>query len=48
MHTQEKFRLDLTEEEAIQYLQGVIDVSVSSVMPVLVEQIHKFAQYWRK
>ncbi|CAG0883100.1 unnamed protein product [Darwinula stevensoni] len=45
---QEKFRLDLTEEEAIQYLQGVIDVSVSSVMPVLVEQIHKFAQYWRK
>ncbi|GAB6032406.1 Phosphatidylinositol 3-kinase catalytic subunit type 3 [Chamberlinius hualienensis] len=45
---QDKFRLDLTDEEAVHYMQNLIDDSVSSVMPALVEQIHKIAQYWRK
>lgn len=45
---QDKFRLDLTDEEAVHWLQQLIDLSVSDVMAVLVEQIHKFAQYWRK
>ncbi|XP_045450197.1 phosphatidylinositol 3-kinase catalytic subunit type 3 [Melitaea cinxia] len=41
-------RLDLGEEEAIQHVQNLLDVSVSAVMAALVEQLHKFAQYWRK
>ncbi|CAN8005605.1 unnamed protein product, partial [Ixodes hexagonus] len=41
---QDKFRLDLTDEEAVHYMQNLIDVSVSAVMPALVEQIHKIAQ----
>lgn len=45
---QDKFRLDLTDEEAVHYMQNLIDVSVTAVMPALVEQIHKIAQYWRR
>jgi len=45
---QDKFRLDLNDEEAVQYLQSLIDESVSAMFPVVVEQIHKFAQYWRR
>ena len=45
---QDKFRLDLTDEEAVHYIQNLIEISVSDVMAVLVEQIHKIAQYWRK
>lgn len=44
----DKFRLDLSDEEAVHYIQNLIDVSVSDVMAVLVEQIHKLAQYLRK
>ena len=45
---QDKFRLDLSDEEAVQYLQTLIDESVSAVFASLAEQIHKFAQYWRR
>ncbi|PSN36071.1 Phosphatidylinositol 3-kinase catalytic subunit type 3 [Blattella germanica] len=45
---QDKLRLDLEEEEAVIYMQTLLDVSVTAVMAVLVEQLHKFAQYWRK
>lgn len=45
---QDKLRLDLGDEEAVHYLQNLLEISVSAVMPALVEQLHKFAQYWRK
>ncbi|RHZ89967.1 hypothetical protein Glove_9g253 [Diversispora epigaea] len=45
---QEKFRLDLTEEEAIKYFQNLINDSVSALFPQVIETIHKFAQYWRR
>ena len=41
---QDKFRLDLSDEEAVHYIQGLIEVSVTAVMASLVEQFHKFAQ----
>lgn len=41
---QDKFRLDLSDEEAVQYLQSLIDESVSAMLPVVVEQFHKMAQ----
>lgn len=44
---QDKFRLDLTDEEAVQYLQSLIDESVSAMLPVVVEQFHKMAQVSR-
>ncbi|RIB03510.1 atypical PIKK PI3K protein kinase [Gigaspora rosea] len=43
-----KFRLDLTEEEAIKYFQILINDSVSALFPQVIETIHKFAQYWRR
>ncbi|XP_041980818.1 phosphatidylinositol 3-kinase catalytic subunit type 3 [Aricia agestis] len=45
---QDKLRLDLGDEEAVHYLQNLLDMSVTAVMAHLVEQLHKFAQYWRK
>ncbi|XKL66682.1 hypothetical protein PGB90_010102 [Kerria lacca] len=45
---QDKFRLDLGDEEAVHYFQNLLDTSVTAVMAALVEQLHKFAQYWRK
>ena len=43
----EKFRLDLTNEEAAQYFQELINESVSALFPQMVETIHRWAQYWR-
>lgn len=45
---QEKFRLDLNDEEAIQHFQSLINESVSALFPQMIETLHKFAQYWRK
>ena len=41
---QDKFRLDLTDEEAVHYMQSLIDVSASATMAALLEQMHKIAQ----
>lgn len=41
---QDKLKLDLSDEEAVHYIQNLIDISVTAVMAALVEQIHKFAQ----
>lgn len=43
---QDKFRLDLTDEQAVQYIQGVIDVSVTATFAPFVEQMHKLTQVW--
>ncbi|KAK4291772.1 hypothetical protein Pmani_033777 [Petrolisthes manimaculis] len=45
---EDKFRLDLSDEEAVSYMQGLIDDSVNAVVAVVVEHLHKFAQYIRK
>ncbi|XP_055595216.1 phosphatidylinositol 3-kinase catalytic subunit type 3 [Uranotaenia lowii] len=45
---EDNLRLDLSDEEAVQHLQNLLDISITAVMPALVEQIHKIAQYWRK
>ena len=48
LQVQEKFRLDLSEEEAIKYFQALINDSVSALFPQVIETIHKWAQYWRR
>jgi phosphatidylinositol 3-kinase len=44
---QEKFRLDLDDEDAVQFFQSLINDSVSALFPQVVETIHRWAQYWR-
>ncbi|XP_065188774.1 phosphatidylinositol 3-kinase catalytic subunit type 3-like [Sycon ciliatum] len=45
---QDKFCLDMSEEEAVKFFQQLIDDSVSALFAVMVEQIHKWAQILRK
>lgn len=45
---EENLKLNLNDEEAVQHLQVLLDISITAVMPALVEQFHRFAQYWRK
>lgn len=44
---QERFRLDLTDEEAEAFFRQVIADSVSAVFPQMTEAIHRWAQHWR-
>ena len=41
-------RLDLTDEEAVHFMQTLIELSASATMAGLMDQVHKIAQYWRK
>ncbi|QPG74565.1 hypothetical protein FOA43_001896 [Brettanomyces nanus] len=44
---QEKFMLDLNDEEAVLHFQRLIDDSVNAVYPVMIDRLHSMAQYWR-
>lgn len=44
---EDNLKLNLSDEEAVQHLQNLLDVSLTAVMPALVEQIHKIAQKFR-
>ncbi|KAJ1647047.1 Phosphatidylinositol (PI) 3-kinase [Coemansia asiatica] len=44
---QDRFRLDLSEEEAMRYFQTLISDSVRALFPQVIETIHKWAMYWR-
>ncbi|KAJ2225922.1 Phosphatidylinositol (PI) 3-kinase [Coemansia sp. RSA 485] len=44
---QDRFRLDLSEEEAMRYFQTLISDSVKALFPQVIETIHKWAMYWR-
>jgi len=44
---QERFRLDLNDEDAVRFFQQVINDSVSALFPQVTETIHRWAQYWR-
>mmetsp|Transcript_3828 Transcript_3828/g.9667 ORF Transcript_3828/g.9667 Transcript_3828/m.9667 type:complete len:209 (+) Transcript_3828:166-792(+) len=45
---QEKFKLELSDEQAVKHMQDLIDQSVSAMFAQFVERIHSWAQYWRK
>jgi phosphatidylinositol 3-kinase len=47
LKVQEKFRLDLTDEEASMTIEVLLEESVSALFPVIVEFVHRWAQYWR-
>lgn len=44
---QEKFCLDMSEEEAILHFQSLINDSVNAFLPVVIDRLHSLAQYWR-
>ncbi|CUM63192.1 uncharacterized protein PRCAT00000761001 [Priceomyces carsonii] len=44
---QEKFCLEMTEEEAIIHFQTLINDSVNAFLPVVIDRLHSLAQYWR-
>lgn len=44
---QEKFCLQMTEEEAILHFQDLINDSVNAFLPVVIDRLHSLAQYWR-
>lgn len=41
---QDKFRLDLNDEAAVQHINGLLEISTTAVMASLVEGIHRWAQ----
>ena len=41
MKVQEKFHLDLNEEEASQHFNNLINLSVNSVYAEMIERIHR-------
>ena len=47
LKVQEKFRLDLNDEEAGQYILSLIDQSVSALFPQVMEKFHRWALYWK-
>ncbi|OWB58959.1 hypothetical protein B5S28_g5066 [[Candida] boidinii] len=44
---QEKFMLELNDEEAILHFQNLINDSVNAFLPVVIDRLHSLAQYWR-
>ncbi|KAF2144312.1 uncharacterized protein K452DRAFT_267601 [Aplosporella prunicola CBS 121167] len=44
---QERMCLDMSEEEAIRHFEGLIQDSVTAVMPVVIDRLHGLVQHWR-
>lgn len=45
---QDKFKLDLDDEQAVKYFQDLLESSIAALFPQIVEQLHTLAQYFRK
>ena len=45
--SQEKLRLDVDDEAAVEWMQQLINESATALMPQIVETTHRWAQYWR-
>lgn len=44
---QEKFMLELNDEDAVLHFQNLINDSVNAFLPVVIDRLHNLAQYWR-
>ena len=44
----ERFKINMTDEEAEHYILDLITESVNALMPQIMEKIHVWAAYWRK
>lgn len=43
----DKFQLEMTEDDAILYLQNLINTSINALLPLVIDHLHNLAQYWR-
>jgi len=43
---QEKFMLELNDEDAVLHFQNLINDSVNAFLPVVIDRLHNLAQYW--
>lgn len=41
-------KMNLGDEPACEYLTHVLETSISSLMPVMIDHLHKLGQYWRR
>ncbi|KAG0635478.1 kinase-like domain-containing protein [Tuber brumale] len=48
LKVKDRFCLEMTEEDAIKHFRILIDDSMNSVLPVLIDRMHGLAQKWRK
>ncbi|ODV88069.1 hypothetical protein CANARDRAFT_193904 [[Candida] arabinofermentans NRRL YB-2248] len=44
---EEKFMLELDDEEAVLHFHNLINDSVNAFLPVVIDRLHSLAQYWR-
>lgn len=44
---EERFCLEMSEEEAILHFQNLINDSVNAFLPMVIDRLHSLAQYWR-
>lgn len=44
----ERFKLELSDEEAVRALRGVVEESMNALVPIVIDRIHGFAQMWRR
>ncbi|KAH3668057.1 hypothetical protein OGAPHI_001811 [Ogataea philodendri] len=44
---EEKFMLELNDEQAVLHFQNLINDSVNAFLPVVIDRLHSLAQYWR-
>lgn len=47
MKVQEKFKLELNDTEAEQFMQSIIHESERALFSKIHDQMHRWAQYWR-
>lgn len=47
LKVRERFQLELTEENALRHLERVIDDSLNSYAPVVIDRLHEFVQAFR-
>jgi phosphatidylinositol 3-kinase len=47
MRVQERFRLDLNDQQAMMFMQGVISESEKALFTNIHDIMHRWAQYWR-
>lgn len=47
LKVQERFHLEMTEEEAIRHFEQLISDSVNAIFGVVIDRLHEFVQGWR-
>ncbi|KAI5796258.1 kinase-like domain-containing protein [Peziza echinospora] len=44
----ERFKLEMSDEEAVRALKGVIEESMNALVPIVIDRIHGLAQMWKR